>query len=474
VQRKTVTSPLTEEEKVQLDGAKLVGLQVLFRHGARIPTSPLKQCFNVPNFSMEFDCGIRKTFQEVGDNIENNVKLEAVYPKFTGRCGTGRIQDEAKGQFEELAKALREHYDFDALNIVAEKTWLRADEIPRTQASMYLLVNKLFPGKGVLKLNVKPEQIDAWSGNPNCPQMKKARDSIADTADLPIIPGNLVLDSREHSMATLYTQVTGTFFRPVSTKDCLTEAVCTPQALPPGFTKELFEWAMNKSIHAEQTKYNARPDISQVMSAEVMFDLQDTFNAQVRKDGRRAPPLALYSTHDTTLISLLVSIGLWDGKWPTYAEAIIIEAYQKVGKNGEEEGYFRLLRAGRPLQIPACGGRTICPARIFASFGMPTLRNPDQMALYCQGEAGLQQSQLGYFSYLNRVPVSTYSEEFASRATTNRESSQTTDRLFWFVSCAALVVFSATCGFVAALYWTRSTRDASATMGHYIAVGAGV
>jgi hypothetical protein len=250
---------------------------------------------------------------------------------------------------------------------------------------MYLLVSYLFPDAGVQELHLKARAVDAWAGSPNCPEMLKARSAIEETASLPIIPGDP--NNHDSVMAQFWAEVTGVNFHPIKAKDCLTQAACTPNSLPPGFTKELFDWAMYKSLKAQQMKYGSKPVVSKVLGSPVLFDLQDMFDAQTKKHRANSTPrLALYSTHDTTIIQLLVALDLWDGTWPTYAEALILEAYQVNTSSGKVQASFRLLRRGKPIAIPACGGSTICPAEILAGFGIPSLRDPVTMNTYCQGD----------------------------------------------------------------------------------------
>merc|ERR1719265_1651302 len=92
-----------------------------------------------------------------------------------------------------------------------------------------------------LDLHMLPKDIDPWAGRPDCPAMLKTESDLGEVADLPDIPGPKAHDK----MSRLYADVTGTYFHPISAKDCLTQAACTPEPLPPGFTRELFEWAMN-------------------------------------------------------------------------------------------------------------------------------------------------------------------------------------------------------------------------------------
>lgn len=376
-QQHTVTSDLSDEEKQVLSGAELVGLQVAFRHGARVPIGfdGEQTCFNVQNYSVHFSCGIQNSIQlRAPDGFGSTgptLKMLPEYPISIGKCGTGRLQDEAPLQFKALAQALRSHYDFEKIGIGIETSRFRSDDASRTQGSMYFLVSALFPDARDVKLHVFPSAEDAWSANANCPEVNKEWAPIADTADLPEVPGPW-----NTHMAGLWRDTAGTIFKPISHKDCLMEAACTPVPLPGGFTKELFHWALNTSLKRNIWKWTAKPEITSVLVAPALFDLQDMLKLQTELTG---PKLQLWATHDTVIISLMVSLGVWDERWPMYAETLILEAYK--GK----QDFFRILRAGKPLVLPGCN-HTICPVDVFRKLGRQELRDPVKWQERCKPE----------------------------------------------------------------------------------------
>jgi len=120
------------------------------------------------------------------------------------------------------------------------------------------------------------------------------------------------------------------------------------------------------------------------------------------------PPLALYATHDNTLVNLLIAMDIWDGQWPTYAEALIVEAYRRKMHDGKEQGFVRILRRGKPLNFSACGQRTICTKEEFDGFGKPWLRDERKMDLYCRGTSGLVSTSLvaesSWFGNVQQLP----------------------------------------------------------------------
>merc|ERR1712232_580624 len=51
---------------------------------------------------------------------------------------------------------------------------------------------------------------------------------------------------------------------------------------------------------------------------------------------------------------------------------------------GTGSAFIRLLRAGKPVALPQCGGRTVCPASLFLELGRQDLRDPAAWAKYCR------------------------------------------------------------------------------------------
>lgn len=378
IQARTVSSKPTAEERATLDGAELVGLQVLVRHAARVPTTPTRMdvCFDVENYSMHFSCGLEEIMMY--DSTRGGAELQMVlqYPRANGRCGTGRLQDEARRQMEEVGLALRSSYDFDALGIDVNSSTFRADEQQRVVASMYFLLSSLFPDAGSITLELDIESESAWALRAACP-LAAAEWSVASKRASTRIP------PETSELAQKWLDVAGTVYRPIDFKDCLTEAACTPLDLPAGFTAELFAWALESSNLANAAKWNGRPDLMAALAAPAIFELQDVLREQVGEGGSARRRLAIYGTHDNAIVGLLVAIGLWDQQWPTYAEVIVLEAYKQHSAAGQTS-LFRLLRRGRPIVLPGCGGRSVCDTEVFLRLGPQELRDPEVWRVRCE------------------------------------------------------------------------------------------
>merc|ERR1712196_46719 len=84
----------------------------------------------------------------------------------------------------------------------------------------------------------------------------------------------------------------------------------------------------------------------QLQYAPALFELHNFAQRQARG---LEPPLALRSTQDTTIIAMLVSLGVWDGVWPPYTDTMVLETYR--ARSNTSRSLFRLLRHGKALRF---------------------------------------------------------------------------------------------------------------------------
>eukprot|EP00928_Gymnodinium_smaydae_P004610 TRINITY_DN11568_c0_g2_i2.p1 TRINITY_DN11568_c0_g2~~TRINITY_DN11568_c0_g2_i2.p1 ORF type:complete len:491 (-),score=72.02 TRINITY_DN11568_c0_g2_i2:160-1632(-) len=376
-QEHTLTSPLNADEIEALKGATLVGLQVVVRHGARVPTSTAKPktCFAVENFSMDFDCGVRSSVEFSTSNNAYGLRMDLEYPTATWDCPFGALNQEAASQLAALANGLRKHYDFGALGIDVDSTVFKGDDKPRILNTIYFLAAALYPAAKSIKAHATPSSTSAWSLTADCPQAKKEFSRTKKLSDIKIPPNS----SR---FAAKWFQVAGTVFKPVGFKDCLMQAACTPKPLPDGFTPELFRWAAREAVRANVAKFVDYAESYDALVAPAIFELQDALRLQT--SGTAATKLYIYGSHDTAMIAIMVMLGIWDGVWPAYTETMVLEAYR--AKTDTSKQFFRLLRKGVPVRVPRCGG-TVCHIDVLLSSGPQHLRQADAWEKRCFGKS---------------------------------------------------------------------------------------
>ena len=92
----------------------------------------------------------------------------------------------------------------------------------------------------------------------------------------------------------------------------------------------------------------------------VVGELSDRWTARSHSTAAVATTLSLVSAHDTTLIPILIALGVFEsGVWPDYASSIIFELYAR-GEDGRSglDGQVRVLYNDQVItdKIPGCEG----------------------------------------------------------------------------------------------------------------------
>eukprot|EP00438_Fugacium_kawagutii_P007482 Skav230107 [mRNA] locus=scaffold283:180864:182225:- [translate_table: standard] len=152
--------------------------------------------------------------------------------------------------------------------------------------------------------------------------------------------------------AKRWKQAAGTDFQP-GFKDCLLVAKCSeqrelqlPELLQPD--SPLFREALQVALQMYQEHYMRDPVALHLLAAPALIELEHTM-ASMLSQTRQS--LAMWATHDTTILVLLAALGLWNGQWPPYTDTLVLEVYRN---DATGESYFRLLHHGNPLLLPWC------------------------------------------------------------------------------------------------------------------------
>ena len=94
-------------------------------------------------------------------------------------------------------------------------------------------------------------------------------------------------------------------------------------------TDELFENAKNLSylwiksiLHNNETSQR-----TQIMAnAPLTYEISEVINNKIHLN--KGPKMIFHAFHDTSIIMLLESYGIWDGNHPIFAEMVILEIYK--------------------------------------------------------------------------------------------------------------------------------------------------
>lgn len=112
-----------------------------------------------------------------------------------------------------------------------------------------------------------------------------------------------------------------------------------------------------------------------------LYALQGNMLETARRstDGTEPRKLFLYSTHDVTLIPLLIALGIFDQKWPPYAADITLELYQ----HKKSKGWFtRLTYNGKEQVVKGCSS-ALCPLDQFLNALSEFALSPEDYKTQC-------------------------------------------------------------------------------------------
>ncbi|XP_073433292.1 lysophosphatidic acid phosphatase type 6 isoform X2 [Dendrobates tinctorius] len=131
-----------------------------------------------------------------------------------------------------------------------------------------------------------------------------------------------------------------------------------------------FPFSVQYESHLRQLERRAIDVLSYVMGSSnreavrlsvgpFLYALQNNMLETTRRSADSPPTrkLFLYSTHDVTLIPLLVAFGIFDQKWPPYAADITLELYQH---QPSKEWFTRLRYNGKEQVVSGCSSG-LCP-----------------------------------------------------------------------------------------------------------------
>ncbi|KAF8437860.1 histidine phosphatase superfamily [Terfezia claveryi] len=355
--------PYTEDElrKLYPSELKLKLVQVLFRHGERTPVSARFQEEGVPAFWPY--CKSAAFFKAVVLNGNNGIVWDQLSYKrrvegsaedgsakiAKGRrgeiddlCLLGELTDRGRETTLQLGQRLRVLY-MDQLKFLPEgllknskEYYLRATPIPRTLISLQQVLTGMYPNAphdpsaDLTILSRSPPDENLFPNEANCrrfrllarafstlatekwnnsPDMQYLQSRIGKYLDGPVaIDGHPRLSGIVDSVnATLAhgeeVRMPNEFYEP-KVREILNRI-------------NVDEWFRGYSESAEYRKLGI---------GSLLGDVKDRMVGVAR--GGSKLKLALYGTHDTTVVAMLASLGAFDGMWPPFTSNIAVELFK--------------------------------------------------------------------------------------------------------------------------------------------------
>lgn len=274
--------------------------------------------------------------------------------------------------------------------------YYRTDDDERTIMSGQVLIRGMFEdllerhsaelgnqSEPVIRVHTADKSRDILSPNREiCPRLKQLWDEAVRSRDY---VERFVNSDEAKAMKTLMSDLGGDFQE--AAQDCIMTTICNDRELPDilddfgknsqdsqNFLQRLSEFSylpFNYALMYNDAAYSklAMGPMWVSILSNILPHIQPSYWKSIFPQLRineNAPKLALFSAHDTTIMSLMAALGklLWDETdWPPYASLLIIEIHQMTNFDTSlypSERAIRLVYNGKVLTEKIDG----CPASI--------------------------------------------------------------------------------------------------------------
>ncbi|XP_031551629.1 lysophosphatidic acid phosphatase type 6-like isoform X1 [Actinia tenebrosa] len=346
---------------------QLVHVQVAFRHGARTPIFSLPEMQNASVGDVVWDKD-----KMLGDLPETLIKYrvkdldggrqpvseydtrqkKVIWP---GGSEAGQLTKLGQRQMYDLGKNLHRRYikEVELLHpqLVPQEIYVRTSNMQRTIDSARCVIAGLYGQqnvKGVVTMVTCPEKDESIYPNSHyCMAIKKWAHSALSTAFLMSNIDGYKKDYEEFKEAAgIKDKHVFVFFR-----DFIAAQEAHGMPVSPIFIKyrEMIERNATHELVSVQCGYpHGRHEILRLGVGQALENILERMKDKITKKSPSYHRLCLYSVHDTTIICMLVCLGLYNNEWPDFSADLAFELYKK--KDGQ---YFvKILLQGKEQILP--------------------------------------------------------------------------------------------------------------------------
>eukprot|EP01083_Nonionella_stella_P001831 5257_1 len=364
---------------------KLEQVQAIHRHGARTGTTPISAF--LPNSDLEYTCNITtvETREYKEHNYYNNaskpiVHVRKVYVQdeqiIEGNCADGQSLQYLIPQHQANAHHIKQGYIGDeshhlfststlndirnnlSLHSQDTRLSLTSTEFERTIASLTFLVSELLFDNTqsledvIINVNIHDHLHDPFNDHQCRTQKQYQQWTDRFNADTSAAADAVLQSQFAKDTIAAFTKEGGIWSSPGTGHELL-YPYCAGMTLP--LSNDTFWKAIQLSYDVDTAFVNTSYAKQQTecyykfMNIPMLYSMQNNIK-KLKKDS--PPRLVLYSVHDTTLVRLLQSLGIYNHQMIIYAELITLEIYSAI--NDSDLYYFRLMRQGEFVAYPTC------------------------------------------------------------------------------------------------------------------------
>ncbi|XP_074119372.1 lysophosphatidic acid phosphatase type 6 isoform X1 [Sminthopsis crassicaudata] len=403
-QRKVALAELRADRRPPVANPKQLQLkmvQVVFRHGARTPLKQLPQEVQVEWNPTLMEIPDKTLFDYEVTNLDGGPRPLSVYDRqyqqtiLKGGVFAGQLTNLGMQQMFALGEQLRRNYveDIPFLSPTFKplEVTVRSTNIFRNLESSRCLLAGLFQRQKEGPVTILTDEANSeilYPNYQNCHslrQMVRIRRLMASlqpgiSEDLKMVQEEMGLDQHQEV----------DFF--ILLDNALAEKV---HGLPSSPTlKKFTQMIEQRAVDTALFILGSRDREGLQMSVgPMLYVLQ---NNMLEAANPSTPPgnirkLYLYATHDVTLMPLLITLGIFDHKWPPYAANLILELYQH---QESKDWFVRLSYNGEAQVLKGCPAE-FCPLEEFLNILSTYTVSPEEYTALCSqpADVGVGQDQ---------------------------------------------------------------------------------
>ncbi|KAK9470299.1 histidine phosphatase superfamily [Dipodascopsis tothii] len=387
---------------------KLKQVQILFRHGERTPVYRRKQDFKKWGFpifwplcystlstragvlhppSLQYTLEYEREIEtSTHDGIDGQTRLFQ-FAGSEGICLEGQLTDLGRMSGYNLGEQLRELY-VKRLRFLStsftntEDIYMRTTSVVRSRETLHQLFAGLYPPgtvRAIPKIRERlPFEENLYPFSVPCPRLNQLAKQFAKAASLKWDNnmGNVTAalkDILPDGHAAVGVAVDYDKSDNVGAKrssawalvDTYVSAVTHGYKTPDGFqVPGVLSTMINASMDEEFYMFSADTEAKRLGMGRFLAEVCENM---IGKGGENTGfstllspvKMCLYAAHDSSIGTILSTLGVFDSKWINYTSHIVFELFEKPASKGlihtnAYELFVRVRYNGKPLELPAC------------------------------------------------------------------------------------------------------------------------
>lgn len=341
---------------------------VAFRHGARTPVflNEAMQDIPFPLCSQSCNSALREAVvrHEKGGApppLSENVQRQRDHQLPGGQCFGGQLTDLGINQTIALGEALRARYGqwLDPAQVT-----VRSTNVPRCITSAQGVVTGMFPcDPSPFHVAVRPSAEENLTPNGKmCPRVaelfkeSRKRWNARPDGDAPAV----VKELRQYLPASAFGdsgfRIDRMGFVPL--RDLVVSMHAHGMELPWGLPVEMVHRLdrlgfLQVEAMLRGNSWQHDLEFARVGLGQWLGEVADRFSSVASTTGNGKPTFHLTSAHDTTVMPLLIALGVGPDGWPPYAASVCLELWSEPAAQGIRH-VVRVLYEGEAQAVPGC------------------------------------------------------------------------------------------------------------------------